>query len=73
MADTKKKFGLMSRKVILGTTLGASLLAKLVFQAAAPWSAVLGFNLIFALAAIAVFRAVAGTAAANVELLKARD
>ena len=54
-------------------TLGASLLAKLVFLAAAPWSAVLGFNLVYALAALAVFRAIAGPAIAKVELLKAQD
>ncbi|MCG8547316.1 MAG: hypothetical protein MJE12_24220 [Alphaproteobacteria bacterium] len=54
-------------------TLGASLLAKFVFLATAPWGAVLGFNLVYALAAIVVFRAIAGPAAAKVELVKARD
>ena len=39
-------------------TLGASALAKLGFLAPAPWSAVLGFNLVFALAATATYAAV---------------
>ncbi|MFT5486510.1 MAG: hypothetical protein ACI9JL_000893 [Paracoccaceae bacterium] len=37
-------------------TVAPSLLAKLVFGAAAPWPSVLGFNLVFALAAAVVYR-----------------
>ena len=38
-------------------TIGASLLAKLVFAAPAPWIMVIAFNLVFAVAAVLTYRA----------------
>lgn len=45
---------------IVWLTVAPSLLAKLVFGAAAGWSAVLGFNLVYALAALATYWLIAG-------------
>lgn len=45
---------------IVWLTVAPSLLAKLVFGAAADWTAVLGFNLVYALAALATYWLIAG-------------
>jgi len=44
---------------ILWLTVAASVLAKLVFGVGAPWIMVLGFNLIYAVAAIAAYQFIA--------------
>ncbi len=44
---------------ILWLTVAASVLAKLVFGVGAPWMMVLGFNFVYAVAAIAIYHLIA--------------